>query len=61
VGERTETSLTRLGDKARVDEIARMSAGTQVTKLALEHASELLGLADEAKTKRNKQKTKHVN
>lgn len=56
VGERTETSLTRLNADARIDEIARMSAGTQVTKLALEHASELLALADETKQQQaNKQ------
>ena len=49
VGDRTETSLTRLDETSRVDELARMSAGTQVTKLALEHAHELLELAGEAK------------
>lgn len=56
VGERTETSLTRLSSDARIDEIARMSAGTQVTKLALEHAHELLNLADETKKKQAKEK-----
>ncbi|TGD18793.1 DNA repair protein RecN [Levilactobacillus suantsaiihabitans] len=54
VGERTETKLTRLTEKDRISEIARMSAGTQVTKLALEHANELLGLADEVKEKHAK-------
>lgn len=51
VKDRTETRLTRLGADKRVDELARMSAGTEVTKLALEHAQELLTLANEAKTK----------
>ncbi len=51
VGDRTETHLTRLSEQDRVSEIARMSAGTQVTKLALEHANELLDLADKAKSK----------
>lgn len=49
VGDRTETQLTRLSAGKRVGELARMSAGTQVTKLAIEHAQELLTLADEAK------------
>ncbi|HIW72160.1 MAG TPA: DNA repair protein RecN [Candidatus Levilactobacillus faecigallinarum] len=51
-GNRTKTQLTRLDADKRVDELARMSAGTQVTKLAIEHAQELLNLADEAKAKR---------
>jgi len=53
-GNRTETQLTRLSEHDRISEIARMSAGTQVTKLAMEHANELLGLADEVKAKRPK-------
>ncbi|GEO69995.1 DNA repair protein RecN [Levilactobacillus acidifarinae] len=52
VGDRTETKLTRLSATKRIDELARMSAGTQVTKLAVEHAHELLTLADEVKAKR---------
>ena len=56
VGKRTETSLTRLDESSRVDELARMSAGTQVTKLALEHAHELLKLADEVKDSHHKTK-----
>lgn len=55
-GNRTETKLTRLSEKDRISEIARMSAGTQVTKLAMEHANELLGLADEVKAKHAKKK-----
>ena len=48
-GERTKTQLTRLSASKRVNELARMSAGTQ---LAVEHAQELLTLADEAKATR---------
>lgn len=56
VADRTETSLTRLDESSRVDELARMSAGTQVTKLALEHAHELLKLAGEVKDSHRKAK-----
>lgn len=56
VADRTETSLTRLDESSRVDELARMSAGTQVTKLALEHAHELLKLAGEVKDSHRKTK-----
>lgn len=48
---RTETSLTKLSDKKRIDEIARMLAGSEITKLAKEHAEELLKLGEEAKSK----------
>ncbi|ETC78771.1 hypothetical protein N574_0117600 [Lactiplantibacillus plantarum 2165] len=48
-GKRTKTSVTKLDNAARVQELARMLAGTKVTKLSLEHAEELLRLADEEK------------
>lgn len=48
-GKRTKTSVTKLAQPARVQELARMLAGTKVTKLSLEHAEELLRLADEEK------------
>ncbi|AYJ41815.1 DNA repair protein RecN [Lactiplantibacillus pentosus] len=48
-GKRTKTSVTKLDNAARVKELARMLAGTKVTKLSLEHAEELLQLADEEK------------
>ncbi|AVW10265.1 DNA repair protein RecN [Lactiplantibacillus paraplantarum] len=48
-GKRTKTSVTKLDNAARVQELARMLAGTKVTKLSLEHAEELLQLADEEK------------
>lgn len=41
-GSRTTTSVTKLSDKQRVDELSRMLAGERITKLTREHASELL-------------------
>ncbi|GKT02602.1 DNA repair protein RecN [Furfurilactobacillus entadae] len=49
VGTRTKTTVERLTTANRVNELARMLAGTTVTKLATEHASELLKLADAEK------------
>ncbi|USS89701.1 DNA repair protein RecN [Fructilactobacillus cliffordii] len=46
---RTETSIEPITGKQRVDELARMLAGTTVTKLTIEHAQELLKLAEKAK------------
>ena len=51
-GDRTETHIKRLGTDTRIQELARMSAGTTVTDLALDHAKELLELADQVKGKR---------
>ncbi|WP_429970959.1 DNA repair protein RecN [Fructilactobacillus sp. Tb1] len=48
---RTETSVQLINGQARVEELARMLAGTTVTKLAVEHAEELLKLADDEKAK----------
>lgn len=41
-GGRTATSVAELGGEARVEEIARMLAGREVTELSLSHARELL-------------------
>ncbi|WP_395318360.1 DNA repair protein RecN [Fructilactobacillus frigidiflavus] len=49
---RTETSIELLHGKARIEELARMLAGTTVTKLAIDHAEELLKLADAEKAKK---------
>lgn len=46
---RTKTQVTPLDQEARVQEIARMLAGEKVTTLAVEHASEMLTLADKTK------------
>lgn len=43
--ERTETSLRSLTKEKRVQEIARMLSGSQITQLTLEHAQELLEMA----------------
>lgn len=51
VGERTETHVDLLKKSAKVQEIARMLAGTEITKLTLEHAKELLELAKTEKYK----------
>ena len=51
VGERTETHVELLKKPAKVQEIARMLAGTEITKLTLEHAKELLELAKTEKQK----------
>ncbi|NTQ66105.1 DNA repair protein RecN [Enterococcus faecium] len=42
---RTQTSVSELKTKEREEEIARMLAGSEITKLTLEHAKELLQLA----------------
>lgn len=44
---RTTTSVTKLNDKQRVDELSRMLAGERITKLTREHASELLKMAQQ--------------
>lgn len=46
VAGRTETSVRILSEKERVNEIARMLAGSEITKLTIEHAQELLAMAD---------------
>lgn len=47
---RTQTSVTPLRPEQRVDELARMLAGTEITDLTRQHASELLQLADKTRT-----------
>ena len=45
VAGRTETSVRILSEKERVNEIARRLAGSEITKLTIEHAQELLAMA----------------
>lgn len=45
IGNRTETSVRILNRKERINEIARMLAGSEITKLTMEHAEELLKMA----------------
>lgn len=49
VGERTETRVVALNEDARIKEIARMLAGKEITELTLEHAKELLQMAQQKK------------
>ncbi|WP_288529321.1 DNA repair protein RecN [uncultured Secundilactobacillus sp.] len=44
-GKRTETHITKLTEQARIEELARMLAGTTITELTLDHAKELLEMA----------------
>jgi DNA repair protein RecN (Recombination protein N) len=39
---RTRTRLVRLGEDGRVEEVARMLAGSEITELSLSHARELI-------------------
>ena len=49
-GGRTETSVRILSEKERVNEIARMLAGSEITKLTIEHAQELLAMAKNSRS-----------
>ncbi len=53
-GGRTRTSVTRLDDAARVEELARMLGGARVTASAREHAAQLL--AEAKKLRRQEQR-----
>ncbi|MEL7061045.1 MAG: DNA repair protein RecN [Acidobacteriota bacterium] len=44
---RTRTAVEALEDGGRVEEVARMLAGSEVTDLSLSHARELIGSADD--------------
>lgn len=56
VEDRTETSVNKLKDVEQINELARMLAGTEITKLSIEHAKELKDLADKEKYENVKQK-----
>ena len=47
--DRTFTTLSEIGEKERIEEISRMMSGTEITDLTLQHASELLNMANERK------------
>ncbi|MCZ8537966.1 DNA repair protein RecN [Paenisporosarcina quisquiliarum] len=49
MGERTMTKLTAVTGKDRVQELSRMMSGAEITSLTLEHASELLSIAEQRK------------
>ena len=45
VGKRTKVSVRELKDKEKIEEIARMLTGAQITKTARQHAKEMLKTA----------------
>ena len=47
--ERTATSVKQLGDKERIEELARMLGGVEITDKTRHHAQEMLDLADRQK------------
>ena len=51
--DRTKTHVNALETADKIEEIARMLAGTEITKLTIEHAKELLKLAKTEKEKYN--------
>lgn len=48
-GERTLTKLIEVIGKSRVQEVSRMMSGAEITTLTLEHATELLSIAEQRK------------
>ncbi|EPD53642.1 DNA repair protein RecN [Paenisporosarcina sp. HGH0030] len=49
MGERTMTKLTEVTGKDRVQELSRMMSGAEITSLTLDHATELLSIAEQRK------------
>jgi DNA repair protein RecN (Recombination protein N) len=49
MGKRTMTKLTEVTGKNRVQELSRMMSGSEITTLTLEHATELLSIAEQRK------------
>lgn len=52
--DRTFTSLTEIDTFARIEEVSRMISGAEITELTLQHATELLNMANERKSKMRK-------
>ncbi len=50
-GDRTFTRVTDMDRRQRVGELARMLGGVEVTDTTLQHAQEMLDLAEAKKTK----------
>lgn len=50
---RTFTSITEMEEKERIVEISRMMSGAEITDLTLQHASELIHMANERKEMMN--------
>jgi DNA repair protein RecN (Recombination protein N) len=53
-GKHTRTTLENLNQTARIEEIARMLGGTEITQVALQHAQEMLSQTASSTTKRQK-------
>ena len=49
--DRTFTSLAEIDHMARIEEVSRMMSGAEITELTLQHATELLKMANERKSK----------
>jgi DNA repair protein RecN (Recombination protein N) len=49
MGKRTMTKLTEVTGQNRVQELSRMMSGSEITTLTLEHATELLSIAEQRK------------
>lgn len=49
INDKTYTSINKLSDKEKSQEIARMIGGTEVTNLTLRHAEEMIALANHKK------------
>ncbi len=47
--DRTFTSLAEIDTRARIEEVSRMMSGAEITDLTLQHATELLNMANERK------------
>lgn len=47
--DRTFTSLAEIDTRARIEEVSRMMSGAEITELTLQHATELLNMANERK------------
>lgn len=47
VNDRTQSTITRLSESERVEEIARMLGGTSITAMTLAHAAEMIAQAQE--------------
>ena len=52
--DRTQTSVTELTEDQRVEELARMLGGVEVTEKTRHHAQEMLALADRQKTRKTR-------
>jgi DNA repair protein RecN (Recombination protein N) len=50
-GNSTRTAITKLGDNERIDEIARMLGGVEITQRTRDHAAEMLKSGREKKAK----------